>query len=295
MTDNDPPKVLVLTDLHMVAPGERIIGLDPHARLTACLDRALADHPDADCVVLMGDLTHHGTPVEYERLSEVLARIPMPVLAMIGNHDRREVFRQHFPDTQVTADGFVQSIRDLPEHRLITLDTVDGPHTYAGMVCAARMAWLTEALSGSEGRKPVVFAHHPPMELGIPGMDVIRLLDGDPLLDLLAAHGAHLVGGHVHRTVSGSIRGVPFTILKSPCHQGPLDLAVPDASLSVDEPGAFGVLLMMPKGVVAHSEDVVLPRICGMIPIPPDAFFPCGGAAPFISRPGEMDAGVAQG
>ncbi len=261
MTENrrDPPKVIVLSDLHMVAPGERIIGLDPHARLTACLDRVLADHPDAHCMVLTGDLTHHGTAAEYRRLRTVLAEIPMPVLPMIGNHDRREIFHAHFPEAPATAAGFVQAIRDLPGHRLITLDTVDGPLTDAGAFCADRLRWLAAALAAADGRQPVVFAHHPPMMLGIPGMDAIRLQDGAPLLDLLRDHGAHLICGHVHRTISGTARGVPFTIYKSPCHQGPLDLAVPDASLSIDEPGAFGVLLLMPGGVVAHSEDVGLP------------------------------------
>jgi hypothetical protein len=88
-------------------------------------------------------------------------------------------------------------------------------------------------------------------------MDAIPLADGDALLARLARHGAHLFCGHVHRTISGSTGGVPWTMFKSTCHQGPLDLVTPDSSLAIDEPGAYGVVLLPPGGVIAHSEDVL--------------------------------------
>jgi hypothetical protein len=90
-------------------------------------------------------------------------------------------------------------------------------------------------------------------------MDRIRLAEGDAFLDLLARHGdLHLVCGHVHRTISGSTRGVPWTIFKSPCHQGVLDLCSPNAHLSTNEPGAYGIALLTSDGIAIHSEDVGL-------------------------------------
>lgn len=47
-------------------------------------------------------------------------------------------------------------------------------------------------------------------------------------------------------------------MFKSPCHQAPLDLIRADSSLSIDEPGAYGLLLLARDGVIAHSEDVGL-------------------------------------
>ena len=55
-------KVLVMTDIHITKPGQRIIGLDPTERFRACLTHAAQNHPDADALVLTGDLTHHGIP-----------------------------------------------------------------------------------------------------------------------------------------------------------------------------------------------------------------------------------------
>ena len=53
-------KILVMTDLHITPEGQSIIGLDPGQRLADGLAHAARVHPDADRLVLMGDLTHHG-------------------------------------------------------------------------------------------------------------------------------------------------------------------------------------------------------------------------------------------
>mgnify|MGYP005855330473 CR=1 FL=1 len=254
-------KILVMTDIHIVEAGRTIIGLDPLLRFRCALDHALARHADAAALVLMGDLTHHGTRAQYARLAGVLAGLPVPVVPMLGNHDRREAFLAAFPGAPRTAQGHVQAVRDLDHHRLIALDTLDGPPYppghHAGRLCADRMAWLAAALAGAGGRRALVFAHHPPYPTGIPGMDAIPLADGDRVLALLARHGAHLFCGHVHRTVSGSTAGVPWTMFKSTCHQGPLDLVTPDSPLAIDEPGAYGVVLLPPGRVIAHAEDVL--------------------------------------
>jgi len=254
-------KLLVMTDLHITAPNETIIGLDTHARFCAARDRALHDHPDAAALILMGDLCHHGAPETYARLAQALAHVEIPIIPMIGNHDRRDAFQATFSDAPRTSDGHVQSHHTFEDHHVITLDTLDGPPYakghHSGWLCDARLAWLDAALAKTKGAQTLVFAHHPPFDTGIVGMDLIKLRNGPALLDRLAAHGrCHLVCGHIHRTISGSTRGVPWTMFKSTGHQAPLDLITPDSTLSIDEPAAFGVVLLMPDSVVAHSEDV---------------------------------------
>ncbi len=41
-------KLILLTDLHMVPEGHRIIGLDPYQRLEAGIDHINRHHADAD-------------------------------------------------------------------------------------------------------------------------------------------------------------------------------------------------------------------------------------------------------
>lgn len=251
-------KIIVMTDIHITNEGSDIIGLNPLERFKEAYGAALHDHPDALSTILMGDLTHHGKVEQYQRLSDALLNSPIPVIPMLGNHDIRENFRKVFQNAPTDESGFVQSIIDLPDHRLITLDTKDGPFGHhAGRLCPQRLAWLKAALEGTNGRIPLVFMHHPPFKTGIIGMDNINLKNGPEVLDIISQHrNAHLFCGHIHRTISGSTRGVAWTMFKSSCHQGVLDFQDPDSSLSVDEHGAYGLLLLTPEGVVAHSQDV---------------------------------------
>ena len=254
-------KILIMTDIHICDVDENIIDLDPVKRFDLAKDQAFAEHPDALALVLMGDLTHHGRITQYERLKEFLDPIEIPYIPMLGNHDRRDAFLSVFNDAPQTGSGHIQAIIDLEHHRLITLDTLDGPPYpqghHAGLLCQDRLDWLKDALEGAGKRIPLIFAHHPPFDTGILGMDLIKLTNGDAMLNLIAQYQhAHLFCGHIHRTISGSTKGVPWTMFKSPCHQGALDLTNPDSSLSLNEPGAYGLLLLTEDGVVAHSQDV---------------------------------------
>ena len=254
-------KLLVMTDLHIVAPGGRIIGLDPSDRLRAVLDHALRAHSDADRLILTGDLTHHGWSEEYAQLKSLLSDVPLPITYLLGNHDNREGFRAVFPEAEADTNGFVQTVVETDTHRLICLDTLDPENKpyHAGLLCDARMGWLRAQLE-RRSKPVVIFQHHPPMDVGFDGMDAIKLRNGAAQLDLLKSHDvAHLVAGHVHRTISGATAGTSWTIFKSPCHQMPMLLGPVPSSSSIDEPGAFGVLLLSEQGVVAHSEDVGFP------------------------------------
>ena len=247
--------ILLLSDLH-IAP-RPVAGLDSWARFDAALTRALADHPEADALVLTGDLTHDGDAESYERLAGRLATVPIPVVPMLGNHDDRAAFLSAFPDAPRAPSGHVQAVLDLPGTRIVTLDSLDpGEPRHSGALCGDRLAWLDHALATREGRTPLVAIHHPPMPIGFPGMDCIRLRNGDALLGRLRPHGAHLICGHVHRTISGTHAGVPFTVLKSTCDQAPLDFAQADTAASVDEPGAYALALAGPDGVTVHTQDV---------------------------------------
>lgn len=255
-------KIIVMTDLHLLEAGGRIGHLDPVERLTRGLAHVLENQPEAERIVLAGDLTHHGRPAQYARLAEVLRGLPLPVHPMLGNHDRRAAFRAAFPDAPVTEEGFAQQVVDCGGDRLILLDTLDEEADPAdsGWLCPARMAWLDRALASAEGRRISVFTHHPPVPVGFEAMDRIALRNRAELLDRLRAHGvAQIVAGHVHRTISGSAGGIPLAVLKSTCHQAPMMGPGMDCHTSIDEPGAYGILYLGPESVIVHSEDFDVP------------------------------------
>lgn len=255
-------KIIVFTDLHMVPEGGRIIGLDPFQRIEAGLAHVNRHHADATRIMITGDLTHFGDAASYVRLKGLLDTAIPPVSITIGNHDRREEFVKVFQNVATDENGFVQEVIDLEDCRLVLLDTLfappyEFPATYSGMLCERRMAWLDRQLGEAGGKPVLVFMHHPPHATGFAGMDRIRLVNEDEFYDLVLRHGnvRHIFAGHVHRTIGGSHRGIPFSIFKSPVHQQPMPFETEDSSLSIDEPGAYGIVLVTPQGLLVHSED----------------------------------------
>lgn len=257
-------KLIVFTDLHMLDEGGRIIGLDPYERLANGIRHVNAHHADAARVIFMGDLAHDAAT--YRRLRGLLDELQPPHALMIGNHDDRAAFRDVHPEAAVDEHGFVQSVIDIDRrYRLVLLDTVDDRplewgSAHSGYLCRRRLAWLARQLSSAGSRKVLVFMHHPPCAVGFPGMDAIRLANAASFYRVLEKAGNvhHIFAGHIHRTIAGSHRGIPFSIFKSPVHQQPLDLASASDGLSVDEPAAYGIVLLGPASIVVHTEDYEL-------------------------------------
>jgi 3',5'-cyclic AMP phosphodiesterase CpdA len=141
------------------------------------------------------------------------------------------------------------------------LDTVDTSKDslmgHSGYLCSDRLSWLESQIESVNGKRVLVFMHHHPHKIGFSGMDMINMRNGAELLDLLTAHSnvAHFFAGHVHRTISGSTRGMSFSMFKSTCHQAPFVQHVQDPTLSVAEPAAYGIILLDENSVIAHSED----------------------------------------
>ncbi len=269
MNYRDAPmtKLIIFTDLHMVPEGTTIIGIDPYRRLANGIAHVNRYHADAARVILAGDLTHQADRASYERLKDLLSELVVPAAIMLGNHDRREVFLEVFPEAARDENGFVQQVIDFADCRAVLLDTLfappyDYPMSHAGHLCERRLAWLDRQL-GSAGDRPVlIFMHHPPHASGFAGIDMIRLINEEQFYGLVKRHGnvRHIFAGHVHRTISGSSRGIPFSIFKSPVHQQPMPFDIPDASLSVDEPAAYGIAVVTADGVLVHTEDYEIAR-----------------------------------
>lgn len=265
-------KLIVFTDLHILPEGGRIIGLDPSERLRKGIAHVNLHHPDTHHVLFTGDLTHRGDVASYQRLRDLLSELRCPYSLLLGNHDQRENFLSVFPEAPLDANGFVQQALDIAPHtgqgvhpdgaRLLLLDTLfappyNFPGSYSGFLCEQRMDWLAQQLA-SAGKRPVhIFMHHPPHATGFVGMDAIALKNGEAFYELLLHHGnvRHIFAGHVHRTISGTSHGIAFSVFKSPCHQQPMPFAAEDTMLSVDEPGAYGIVLLRPDGVLVHTED----------------------------------------
>ncbi len=89
---------------------------------------------------------------------------------------------------------------------------------------------------------------------GFDGLDAIHLRNGTEVAHMIAA------SGRCQMVIVSSYRGVTHAMIKSPYHQIPMVLGAGASSLSVAEPGGYGVLLLDPLSPLLHHMDVDLPE-----------------------------------
>lgn len=255
-------KLVHISDIH-INP-EPILGIDPVRNFRACLDHVAEFHADADRVVITGDLTHHGRRESYEQLKSMLETSPLkgdraPRL-LIGNHDDRETFRSVFPAAATDANGHVQWFEDVAVGRFVYLDTAEAG-THAGHYAEERRAWLDAVLRDArdQGRAVWLFMHHNPAAVHVANADVIGLVHEAEFQSLIGDYRdyiRHIFFGHCHFTLSGAIRGIPFSAPRSTCHT-----CWPDFSGIADRMGYgdlvpnYNVCILSDHSTVVHSID----------------------------------------
>ena len=249
-------KFIHLTDPHFIPPGKTLYGRDPRLALDAAVADINAANSDAEMVVITGDLTHWGEPEAFANLADCLAPLTMPVKLLIGNHDHRPTFCEHFPDQGVDANGFIQSTIETSAGVFVFLDTVlEGTH--AGHFCERRCAWLSQTLADIGDRDVFLFMHHPPFATGVAAMDAIGLQQKEAFQ--AAIHDQqhkirHLFFGHLHRPIAGSWLDIPFSTLRATNHQVWLDFKSHGIQGSF-EPPAYCVVMLGDETVVVHYHD----------------------------------------
>jgi 3',5'-cyclic AMP phosphodiesterase CpdA len=246
-------KFVQISDIHLVAPGGLVYGLDPKERLESCIEDINSQHPDADFAVITGDLTQRGEERAYRLLDDLLKRLNMPVHLLIGNHDDRRRFQTVFPLAAKDPNGFVQFSLDTPVGRFIGLDTND-PAGHYGTLCQQRLDWLDARLGEAAGRATYLLMHHAPLSVGLREMDRIALQDSQRFGDIITSRGnvRHIFFGHLHRSLSGSWHGVPFSSLPGTNHQVALDFVVDHVVPGSHEPPAYAVAFVSPDATLVH-------------------------------------------
>lgn len=245
-------KLLQLTDIHLTTPGQTIAGRDPNSNFARALEHALDHHPDAEAVVVTGDLSDWGERADYELLKTFVERAPVPVHLAIGNHDDRSTFLAVFPEL-ADSDGHVQTAFALSAGTGLVLDTW-GPDTHAGHFCAARCAWLDTALQAAE--PPVyLFMHHNPIPTHIRPTDRIMLLDAEAFGAVVARYSskiAHIFFGHCHQPLAGSFHGIPVSSPRGTNHAGWAGFDEPEMLTGSDLPEAYAVIIADGPSVTVH-------------------------------------------
>lgn len=217
--------VVQLSDLHLGVPGN-----------SARAARAVAGARgiDADVVLVTGDLAEHGAPAEYAEATALFEG--MDPLHVPGNHDDRGALSAAFGPVS-------DRVHRVGGVRIVLLDSLvpGAPH---GSVSAPGLDLLADA-----ARDPaplLVAVHHPPVPVGHPVLDGIRLRDAGPFEAVLAsrAEPTLVVCGHVHRPITTTVGGHPLVV-------------APSVAPGMRFPGEPGEELVLPDSVPGGAVHVL--------------------------------------
>lgn len=247
-------KIAVLTDLHICEPGASNCNIDPSHRLDLALGAVGELAPDADLLVLLGDLVDEPSAESYGELKLRLNNVRCPIRFLVGNHDSRPAFKNVWPDALEDDFGFIQSSIVTESEILLFLDTLGdaGPN---GKYCGSRQKWLHRTLSEASGKPAFIFMHHPPFELGTHS-DGSRVQEHEEFARILEDVGnvRHIFVGHVHRAAAGSWNGIAWSSLHGTHLQVNLTFpGIPKVNRST--PAQIGLLSISGSNSVLHYHD----------------------------------------
>lgn len=232
-----------ISDLHIRPRGALAYGVsETNLFAEHAIHALLRLAPRPDCVIVTGDITDCGLEEEYGLVRELFARLPMPVYAVPGNHDRREAFRLAFRDEGYLPEaGFLNFSVACGPVRIIGLDTLVAAESH-GELASETLAFLEQALAAAPGAPTLIALHHPPFDTGIGHMDKARLFEGAAALEAIVKANPQverILCGHVHRSIQRRFAGTICQIAPSVGHQVTLDLRADAPSCFVLEPPEF--------------------------------------------------------
>jgi Icc protein len=152
----------------------------------------------------------------------------------------------------------VQYSVDLGPLRLVVLDTTR-PGEDPGELDAERLDWLDAELATAPEVPTLLAMHHPPLTTGVPAWDELGLPAADrrALGDVVERHRQvrRLVAGHVHRTITGELRGRTVLTVASTYVQARLNPGSEELELAA-EPAGVAFHTVLDGELISHVQPV---------------------------------------
>ncbi len=245
-----------LSDLHLCDGAD---GAGPARRLEHAVRCVQALRPRADAVLLSGDLADVPSSAAYERAHELLAPLGLPVYAIPGNHDDRDLLRHRFGPVPAPAGAPVRLAVHCAGLRLVGCDSTR-PGSEGGALGDEQLDWLEHTLASEPDIPTLLALHHPPVLTGVRSMDAIALAEPDRIA-LEALLGRHpqvqaVTCGHVHTAMTTCFAARPLLVCPSTNSALRLDLRPRDdlPFAVAPNPLGFAVHALVDGRLVSHVQ-----------------------------------------
>lgn len=207
-----------LTDLHVGDPAVQDDHLysDTSATLAAILAEVKALVPQPKFIVASGDLTNRGDVDSYAQLKRLLAeaKLDMPVLFALGNHDRRDGFYPAMLGRTDNIDAPYDHAQVVDGIHVIVLDS-SVPNKVGGSFEPGQLDWLKAELDQHADLPKLLVMHHAPSLDADPSMEWESLSIADTEALRQAVDGKHVIGilsGHIHFDRVSNWYGIPVVV-----------------------------------------------------------------------------------
>lgn len=191
-----------------------------------------------DAIVVTGDIADHALLSEYETAAEIL-RADVPLIVCPGNHDATAEFEKLIGPAN-------QALR--LDWATIALADSSVPGRPYGYLADETIAWLDGVLAERPAVPAFVGMHHPPVAIGIPYVDEIRLRSEERLAELLDRHPnvVAVLAGHAHTGAATEFAGRPLRLAPG---------VVSTALTTAETAERFPVTYDLPPGFALHVYD----------------------------------------
>lgn len=210
---------------------------------------------EVDAALLSGDIADDGDPAGYKIALE-LFDLDVPVMMLPGNHDERSNFR--------AAIGMGASMepanqrRDIGDTTFLLLDSVI-PGRGEGELTPSTLDWLRAQLRDT-AENTVVCLHHPPIDIGIPLPDQLRLRNPDDFASALTDDVTMILTGHAHTAAAATFAGVPLLVAPATGSVARLPgeyRSGPKVIVDEEVPPMLAFHLLLDGGPVTHFRAIV--------------------------------------
>jgi Icc-related predicted phosphoesterase len=209
----------VMAPVRIAAAGDIHCTVESRERVAAAF--AALDPREVDAILLAGDLTGQGDPAEAKLLAEICRDVPIPIFAVLGNHDwhanqthevvallsdagirmlERSTASIELRGTSVGIVGLKGFVGGFPDHTLPDFGEPLLREVYAETTCDVEA--LERGLGEVEGADVrVVLLHYSPTQTTLEGepRGIWAFLGSDRLGGPIVAHRPDLVvHGHAH-------------------------------------------------------------------------------------------------
>lgn len=222
-------RIAATADLHFVPQNQATL----HEQFTRARD-------EADVLVIAGDLTNNGLPAEMEPLLNLLVRVRVPTVVVLGNHDYESGREKEL--AQMLTSGGIKVLEGSAYERdgvgfagckgfvggfgRGALTAFGEPEIKAFVRASIEETLkLERAMSHLRTPKRVVVLHYSPIAATVEGeaREIYPFLGTSRMAEVIDRHGADLVlHGHAHNgTLSGQttagipVQNVAITLLQA--------------------------------------------------------------------------------